>query len=314
MLRACIHAGLILIAGVAYCQTAGKSPAFDAASVKPAKLPAPDASGTIRVLGGSPGGPGTNDPGRIHYAFITLKMLIVNAYDVKVFQITGPPWLDSERFELTATMPPNTTKEQFRLMLQNLLAERFQLAVHRETKELPMYSLVVAKSGPKLKGSGQTAPVSESVEQPSAPPRIEMGTDGFPVMPELTGRRGIIGMMMNGRARWIANQATMQDLADRLSNQFSRPVKDETGLTGKYNFILTYAPDGMPGPAGPSALPPPGAVGPTPASPPAGSIPDEPLPSLSAAIQSQLGLKLESGKGPVEVIVIDHAEKTPTEN
>ena len=95
------------------------------------------------------GGPGSNDPGRIHYPYMSLKNILMNAYDVKNFQIVGPGWLDTERFDITATMPPATTKEQFRVMLQNLLAERFKMTVHRETKELPMYSLVVAKGGRK---------------------------------------------------------------------------------------------------------------------------------------------------------------------
>jgi len=109
---------------------------FEVASIKEAKPPTPDGSGRIFMSGPS-GGPGSKDPGRIRYPFTTLRNLLMIAYDVKTFQITGPATLDSERFEINATMPPTTTMEQFRVMLQNLLAERFKLAVHRETKELP---------------------------------------------------------------------------------------------------------------------------------------------------------------------------------
>src|SRR5579872_4136200 len=111
---------------LAYGQT------FDAASVKPAEPPKPDAHGRI-LMSGPSGGPGTKDPGRIRYPFMSLKNLLMNAFDVKGFQIVGPAWLDMERFDITATMPPQTTKEQFRVMLQNLLAERFKMQFHRET-------------------------------------------------------------------------------------------------------------------------------------------------------------------------------------
>jgi uncharacterized protein (TIGR03435 family) len=130
-----------------------KSFTFDAASVKPA--PPPPAPGAGRR--GGLAGPGTTDHGRIHYAAISVKALLIDAYDVKDFQIEGPGWLDTERFAIDATMPPDTSKEQLRMMLQNLLAERFKLAIHRETKELSMYSLVVAKNGPKMKDSAEAA-------------------------------------------------------------------------------------------------------------------------------------------------------------
>jgi uncharacterized protein (TIGR03435 family) len=164
---------------------------FDAASIKPAAMPTMGGRGMIRMAGPS-GGPGTNDPGRVHYPFINLKNLLMNAYDVKGFQISGPSWLDTERFDIQATMPPETTKEQFRVMLQNLLAERFGLKVHHETKELPMYSLVVAKGGPKMKESA--VPPPDSGEPATPPPlpqpgQLKMGADGFPVLPGMaTGR------------------------------------------------------------------------------------------------------------------------------
>src|SRR5450432_1081407 len=113
-------------------QTLDKLLTFDAASVKPAAPPVADGRGRIMMMGPS-GGPGTKDPGRIRYPFMSLKNLLMNAYDVKSFQIVGPAWLDTERFDITAVMPPETTKEQFRVMLQNLLSERFKLTVHRET-------------------------------------------------------------------------------------------------------------------------------------------------------------------------------------
>jgi uncharacterized protein (TIGR03435 family) len=115
---------------------------------------------------------------------MSMKYLLMAAYDVKVFQVAGPAWLDTERFEIDATMAPGTTKEQFRVMLQNLLAERFKLVVHQETTELPMYALVVDKNGPKMKESA-AAPAVKSDDDPlpaSMTMRPRIGADGFPVL------------------------------------------------------------------------------------------------------------------------------------
>ncbi len=319
MLTATLRIGLAVFIGcVAYGQTADKPPAFDAASVKPATPPTPDGRGMIMMSGPS-GGPGTKDPGRIHYPYMTMKNILMNAYDVKTFQIVGPGWLDTERFDISATMPPDTTKEQFCAMLQNLLAERFKLAIHRETKELPMYSLVVAKGGPKMKEAAEIpAPKDDGDAAPPPPPlpmQPKIGADGFPVLPQLAGRGGLFMIMMNGRARFIGQQQTMQDLAKILTNQLSRPVTDATALKAKYDFTLTFSPEGMNGPMGPLPPPPPPPGGGGGGGAPAAGLPEaEPLLDIFGAVQAQLGLKLEPKKGPVEMIVIDHIEKTPTEN
>src|SRR4051794_16095718 len=185
-----LRTALVLFASsLAYSQTVDKSLTFEVASVKPAAPPVPDGRGRILMAGPS-GGPGSKDPGRIRYPFMSLKQLLTTAYDVKAYQITGPSTLDTERFEINATMPPDTTKEQFQVMLQNLLKERFKLAIHRETKELPMYSLVVAKSGLKMKESAPPPPVKESDTEPQPPPlpaQPKMGPDGFPMLPTLPG-------------------------------------------------------------------------------------------------------------------------------
>ncbi len=302
---------------LASAQTIDKSLTFDVASVRAAAPPTNDGRGTI-MFARSSGGPGTNDPGRIHYPNMSLRNLLMSAYDVKRYQIVGPDWLDTARFDITATMPPDTTKEQFRVMLQNLIAERFKATIHHETKDLPMYSLVIAKSGLKMKESAEVpAPKDGGDSAPPPPPlpmQPKMGPDGFPLLPQLAGRAGIFGIMMNGRARMIAQQQTTQDLATRLTDQLSRPVTDATGLKAKYDFTLTYAPEQMNGPMGPGpilagAAPPAGGAAPS-----ASLNEPEPLLDLFGAVQAQLGLKLEPKKGPVELIVIDHIEKTPTEN
>jgi uncharacterized protein (TIGR03435 family) len=309
----------------AYGQTADASLAFDVASIKPAALPTADGRGRIMFTGPS-GGPGTNDPGRIHYPYSSLRNLLVSAYNVKGFQISGPPWLDTERFEITATMPPETTKEQFRLMLQNLLIERFKMVIHRETKELPMYSLVVAKNGPKLKESVDEPPPQQDAAGPAPPDGrggrggpMKMDQDGFPMLPPgMAGRAGLFTMMMPGRARLMAQKQTMDDLASTLTNQLARPVTNLTGLKGKYDFTLTFLPEGMAmaGPMGlPMPPPPPPPAGAASPNSGAASAPDvETAPGILNAIQAQLGLRLDAKKGPVELIVVDKAEKAPTDN
>src|SRR5436189_2266368 len=250
---------LIVTCCVISAQTADKSLVFDAASVKPSVPPSPDGQGRIMFRGPS-GGPGTKDPGRINYPNMNLKSLLMNAYDVKNYQIAGPAWLDTERFDVNATMPPETTKEQFRAMLQNLLAERFKLTIHREVKELPMYSLAVGKNGPKMKESEPASPAKDdagAAPPPPLPAQPKIGPDGFPVLPlPAGGRGGLFLMMMPGRARLVGRQQTMLDLANRLTTQLSRPVGDATGLTAKYDFTLTFSAEGMNAPMGPM-----GAVG-----------------------------------------------------
>jgi uncharacterized protein (TIGR03435 family) len=239
---------------------------------------------------------------------MNLPNLVTMAYDIPHYRLTAADWMNDAKFDLVAKIPPGTTKEQLRLMEQNLLAERFKLTVHHETKEMQMYELTVGKGGPKLKESVEEpeppapkADASGPAPPPPGPPKFTMGADGFPAM---TGN-GMI--MMNGRARRQQTKETMDHFVQFVSGQLGRPVTDATGLKGKYDFVLTWASEGMamPGRAGTAASSDAGA---------GASAPEaEPLPTLMQAVQ-QLGLKLESKKGPVDILVIDHAEKVPIEN
>lgn len=205
-------------------------------------------------------------------------------------------------------------------MMQNLLIERFKLAVHREKKDLPVYELTVAKSGPKLKASAGEADAPDPAGRGAAPPppprpgQMPRDADGFPQLPP--GRRSMM-IMMPGRARWRLVDESMEQFSKSLQGMAGRPVNDSTGLTGKYDFELSFAPAaggmGLMGRGPMIALPPPppGAGGP---GGPDTSASDDSVPSIFTAVQDQLGLKLESKKGPVDTLVIDHIEKTPTEN
>ena len=284
-----------------------------------------------RMMIGMSGGPGGGNPGQITVTNMGVRDLMTTAYNVKSYQITGPAWLDSQRFDIVAKVPAGATKEQVNVMWQNLLKERFGLTLHHETKEMAMYALVVGKNGPKLKESVEDPPPTDgqasSSGGPDAPPPPPpgpptIGKDGMLQLPPGMRRQGVMMMMMNGRMRMIGTKTPISRLVETLARQYDRPVTDMTGLTKNYDFTLDFAPEnggmlkGLP-------MPPPGAM---PAGPPPGAggegggmhSPDAPaggeVPTLSVAIQEQLGLRLESKKGPVDLLVIDHLEKTPTEN
>jgi uncharacterized protein (TIGR03435 family) len=319
MRTAIVCAGLIVSAScAAFGQGAAESPTFEVASVKPAE---PQSAGMIRIR--MSGGPGTPDPGQLTYTNVSLKNILMNAYAVKGYQLSGPKWLDSERFDIVAKVPMGTTKEQFRLMLQNLLAERFKLVLHHETKELPMYALVVGKRGAKLKESvDDDATPSGGAPPPPLPPgpdgagpvRLRVGADGMPQLPPGMGKNGMMMMMTNGRLRAVGNRQPVSALTEMLGNQLGYPVVDATGLKANYDFTLDFAPDGLNGPMGMMPHPPPEHDGAAGGGSPMASAPDAGGPTLFTALQEQLGLKLEQRKGPVDLLVIDRLEKVPSEN
>jgi uncharacterized protein (TIGR03435 family) len=211
---------------------------------------------------GSKGGPGTADPTTYTCRNCSLADLISEAYQFRSYRMPNRESYESHargNFQIRARVPEGTTHEQFLVMLQNLLVDRFKLVVHREKKELPTYQLVVAKGGHKLTPSAE-APV-EAPKRPTQPP------DSI----QLPARK------------W-----TMERFTKWLEFYAAGPVTDATGLKGEYDFLLWWSFDTLDNPdAG---------------------------PAMFAALQLQLGLKLESKKAPAEVLVIDHAEKSPTEN
>jgi len=291
-------AWVVLGCSIAFGQT------FEVASVKPA---APQTDGRIMVRMG--GGPGTPDPGQLNYSNVSLKQVISNAYNVKAYQVSGPDWLDSQRYDIIAKVPEGVTKEQFNLMLQHLLAERFALELRHETKDFPLYELVVGKGGPKLKASVNDPNAAPADALLPPPGRITTDKNGFPQLPPgAAGRPMTMMSVMNGRLRMTSTHQTLPRLVDLLSNQVDRPVVDKTGLSGEYDVTLEFAPEGGSMMKGMPPPPPP---------PPGANVPSDnsgDAPSIYTAVQEQLGLKLDAKKGPLEFLVVTHAEKTPTEN
>jgi uncharacterized protein (TIGR03435 family) len=233
--------------------------AFEVASIKPS-----DPGTTGFRIGIEPGGVFTARN-------VTLKIMIEQAFEVRDFQISGGPgWMDTQMYDITAKgngpevseyelarmtdEQRNRFQQSMLARLRTLLADRFQLKVHKETKEMPVYALVVAKGGPKIVKSG----------------------DSFGPQSGLKGQR-----TTEGKTQLTGTQFPLSSLVRALSNQVGRVVIDKTGLTGNFDFKMTYAPD----------------------------LADSDGPSIFTALEEQLGLKLDSQKGPVEVLVIDGAER-----
>jgi uncharacterized protein (TIGR03435 family) len=259
----------------------GPLPSFEVVSIKPSQPDSRNESVGVRA-------------GSFVAENAPLKDIVEFAYNIASDdELPGAPaWIGVEKYDIDTKedeatlqrlkpLPLYEQMDQVRLMVQSLLAERFQLRVSTQTKEMPVYALIVAKGGPKLK----TVPV-----QPSD------SNDGKPAGPHFTG-------VKMGKGLAVANYAPISLLVGLLSRQpelGGRTVLDETGLKGNFDWNLKWQPQNLAGISGGPAGAPPGADA---------APPDTAGPSLFTALEEQLGLKLTSTKGPVEVLVIDHVEK-----
>lgn len=273
---------------VIYAQAAPARPEFEVASVKPAPpvTAGPEVQIGVRI-----------DGAQFSCSSYSLKDYLRFAYNVKGYQIEGPEWIAQERYAVTAKIPDGVPRDKVREMVQVLLEQRFKMKTHRIQKEFPVYALVVDKGGLKMK----------EVEKGGTPPAsINVKAQGGP---------GGVGVDLgNGSAFYFADdkftgkKLYMVTLADALSIFLDRPVVDMTGLTGAYDFEFHMSDEDY------RALLIRSAVNNGVQLPPQAlqflsSSPD----SLFSAVQL-VGLKLDARKAPLDVIVIDSAEKTPTEN
>ncbi len=246
-----------MLLGFLLCTAALAQNAFDVASVKPSPPPPGDLL-NINL--------GTLSHGTLTLNNTTLSECIRYAYGlVSEDQIAGPDWIRDRqiRFDITAKAPPDTAQDQVRIMMQNLLAERFRLSLHQEPKRIPHYDLTVARNGPKLQVATGEAPMARRYY---------------------------------GVGRLSYTHIPMEQFGVLLSRQLREPVFDRTGLTGAFDVELNWLPDDTRG------APPP---------PPSDTAP---RPDIFTAIQQQLGLKLEASREPIEVLIVDYAEKTPVSN
>lgn len=265
-------AGILLemVVMSAVAQTpAEQKPKFEVANVKPVN---PNDSVFVTM---------SADPSIVRYGNLTLRDAIRGAYKVNDFQIAGPEWMSSARFQVEAKLPDGATTDQIPEMFQTLLEERFKLTWRREPKEMQVYALLVGKDGPRLK-PGQMIPPNQA---------MAMGTDGRPRAAVVFG--GSLAQMTI-----TAPRASLLTLVGVVSRFTSRPLVDRTGIEGDYDFKFTFAAEtdaGLPGGfQGNPAL-------------------SEPAPSLSEALK-EYGLRIEPRKETIDMFVITNVEKTPAEN
>jgi uncharacterized protein (TIGR03435 family) len=290
---------LLMAAAYGLFGQSDEHPRFAVASIKPAPPVVGDPTH-------SPMGGGYRPGGRFTSTNMSLKLLIQFAYanhdDARSGHwlplmasqvIGGPAWIDTPGYNIEAKPEGNTDPKHTWLMVETLLADRFKLALHRETREVPVFNLTLAKSGPKLPAAKEAECMSIA---PGEPPRHVPGKVdcGYVSGPGSAGNPG--HLTIGGRKVHVA------DLVRELTLVLDRPVLDKTGFTGEFDLNLSFRPDeALQGsgfwPSDPTARPP----------------IDSNIPNIFAAMEEQLGLKIVAGKGPVEVLVVDHAER-PTAN
>lgn len=253
-------AGLSLVVSLCgYAPLSAANASFEVASAKVSQMGKAGGEGSRRERV-------THTPNSLTMANVTLKSAVQYAYNVRIYQVTGPGWLDTERFDITGKAASEVPENDLREMLQSLLTERFKVAVHREEKVLPVYALQLGKDGPKFK---ESTTEGEMAAQPG--PHRGSGT-----VLRLTTAQAI-------------------DLMSQPGSPLGRPVVDETGLKGKYDISVDLSvylgnEDAMK------------------------QFQSDPIQLFMAVLQEQLGLKLEAKKVPIQMVVVDAAEKVPTEN
>ena len=253
-----------LLVGVSGLIVAAQRPAFEVASIK-----RNTSVGQLSSMNGQPGG-------RITVTNHTLRSIVRNINRLQSYQIVGgPDWIDADRWDIVAKAPGDASFEQLAAMMQTLLADRFKLVTHRETRDLPIFALVLARP------DGRFGPQLRVTTATDCTPEAEVARARANVPPPPPGSRPRCGVRFNTGVM-MTSSAAMADIGRTLSLVAERQVVDKTGLTAKYDLDLTWKDD---------------AEG----------------PSLFTAIQEQLGLKLDAQRGPVDVLVIDSAQR-PTED
>lgn len=276
----------------AFSQTSPARPEFEVASVKPsanADTPMGNVNRGLHI-----------DGAMVSINGMPLKWYIHYAYTVKENQVSAPDWLNAERFDVVAKLPAGATREQIPAMMQALLADRFKLTLHKEAKEFPVYALVVGKGGLKAKESPLDPDTDEGPSKANVDVNVVGGQNGATVS---LGKGASVAFEAQ---RLVATKVTMAYLADSLARYEDRPVVDMTGLTGTYDLTLAYNLDDVRQLILSSA--PPG----TPLPPRQADV-GETSVSLLDSLQ-QVGLRLEPRKAPLDILVVDHIEKMPTDN
>jgi uncharacterized protein (TIGR03435 family) len=280
---------MIAIARPGRGQNVDTNPKFEVVSIKPSAAD----TGHTRIAGG----PGTRDPERFATEHFSLYYLISSAYDLKHYQIAAPQWTENARFDIVAKIPQGATKAQFRLMLQDMLAERFKLETHWEDRKVAAYDLTVKPSGIKSK-------CADSQPQDATSKRHTW--DGLCNAGEGQRTPGAPRTVVNGNYHLQLVSETMDEFSAQLTNEIWLPVNNLTGLHGAFDIGLTWARqevrslqgDATSDAGSPKTVAPEGEIAPT----------------IATAIEEQLGLKLIPGKIQVRVLVVDRVNKAPSDN
>ena len=280
---------VILAATPLLCQPSAPTQ-FEAASVKTAVY---DRTASCR------GGPGSADPGRFVCNSWSLRDLVLRAWELTSMALSAPDSIDDVRFSISAAVPSHTTKHDFNLMLRQLLIDRIALVVHHETREQPVFDMMIAKGGHKLRPA-EPLPDGASANDPSVP-RLIRDQSGNMILPP--GRpASVVGALPGGMYRMSVRMHPVSDIAASLEWNLKRRVIDKTGLAGLYDYTIDYAPDTVANPRSGMPEPAPSADAPS------------PKPDFVEAVRQQLGLTLQSARAKVDVLVVDSFRKTPTEN
>jgi uncharacterized protein (TIGR03435 family) len=290
-------------------QTPAATPAFEVASIKPSEPVTPQMIQAGKIHVGM-----KIDGARVDIGNFTLGQLIAKAYDIKGYQLQGLSWMvpTAQRFDVVANLPAGATKEQVPQMLQALLAERFKLEIHKETKEQKVYALVIGKGGIKMTETAAPVPVPDDPSAPkpgitgSSSVAVNVSKSGGSEVSDGTGLRQKVTPSADGKSlRFEITKASMPLLSEGLTPLVDRPIVDMTELKGNYDmsFEIPMADVLAAQRTAGANVPPPAA----------GAEAADPVGSIYTVIQS-LGLKLEPRKLPLVMIVVDKAEKMPTEN
>ena len=283
--------GLLLLTVVTFAQA---SPTFEVVSIRPSSEQVTQVSAGVRIAGS-----------QVRLGSMSLKDYIGMAYGVRPQQIAGPDWLGQHRFDLAATIPAGGSVTQMPEMMRAMLADRFKMAMHRETKEFTVYELGLTKDGPRLQPSSAPAAPAENVGEKPPAVNVTASGSGNGVGVDLGGGSSF----SFGNNRLEVRKMTMFQFAEVLTRFVDRPVIDRTALTGSYDITLDIAPEDYVSLMVRSAV----NAGVT--------LPPQALRVLDNANADPLsgplrnaGLTLDSRKAPLNVIVVDAVEKTPTEN
>jgi uncharacterized protein (TIGR03435 family) len=287
----------ILASAAAFAQAPAPRPEFEVTSIRPS-APITSPADTSRI--------GVHIDGqRVNLTMLALTDLIQSAYNVKLHQISGPEWMAGARFDINAKLPGGNNEKQIQAMIQTLLEDRFGLKLHREMRDFPVYALTVAKTGLKMKESPPDPPAADGEKPKSFDVTATSSNNGTTIN---YGNGSYMTFDMNNSS-FEGKKVPANALPDTLARFMDRPVIDMTGLKGNYDFTLKFDHDDFIAMMIRSAV----AAGVV--------LPPEALKlletssgdSLPNALET-LGLKLEPRKSPIEVLVIDHIEKSPTDN